>query len=1062
MATFREQEARNSEQSSRQRLITLTALLTLTAMATGAVGIFFMYHLVLQQARHSLAALADGEARVIMAIAEQVHATRSVPLDAGELLQQTLARVAAMPKGYGLVENQTDIQVVQEKDARLYRVLTRSHGGTTLHDAPGLALGPEEQRAIAEVSRGDAIAVRLADGPRMMMAYEPLPLLEAGVVARVPWRNIMQPLFAATAGSLGVALLLILFGAALFTRRLNPVLMRIERNEARLRSVLGTAAEGIITIDETGTIVEFNRAAEEIFGYSTQEAIGQPLALIIPPHYRNKHQGFVAHYLAGGEAKRLRQRTEFLGVRRDGSQFTMELAVSEAWVGKQRLFTGIVSDITARREAEDALYQAKAELERRVTERTAELLRSNRLLQATHETQNAYFTDGSPHAVFDYALHKLCALTDSTYGFLAELVPPQDGWCYLAVMEDAKVASVPASDQLATHWPTVVAQGMPHVVADASSLLLLPLNYAGQRVGVAVLGGSAASYTLSQAAWLEPYLNVCGTLIHQAQLRHQAEQARNRLVAAERQLDGIVRNVQDVIFQTDMNGTLRWVSPSIVDLSGRTPAQVLGWNAARHMVEHGVMERLHEALRQGDGKTSNFEARLRHVDGSVHWISANCHYMLDADGVAIGIEGIMRDVTAYKEALQRIGELNRLYGVLRETNRAVLDSAEREPLYHAICRSLTRTGGFLMAWIGELDAEQQRVLPVSYDGFEHGYLHALRAIAIADPAQGRGPTAQAILNDQTMVVNDIATDPRMEPWRDAALSRGYRSSVALPFRVAGRPAGAMMVYAEVPGYFTRDVLGLLTILADDISHALDVQGKERERQEATGRLRDLATHLDTVREDERAHLAREIHDDLGGLLTAIKMDLAWLKRRCPPADERVSEKMGDMTRLADTAIQSMRRIITELRPAILDDLGLIPAVEWQLHEFGKRSGIKTELRLGMTPDVSHMTLPPTLAVAAFRTLQEALTNVLKHAHARRVTVEALVEDEVFVLKVADDGQGVEPEQLRKPGSYGVLGMRERAHSLHGTLDIQSIRHQGLTVTLRLPVKELQAPEEVMP
>lgn len=1039
-------------QGSRHRLVTLTALLTLTAVATGAVGIFFMYQMVLQQTRDSLSALAEGEARLVQILAAQQGA-QGQPERLWQVLEVVLPDVA------GLTEQGVEIVVLRQETGKVYRVWSRSSTAFTLHDAPGMVLGAFDSLAIAYGRGGGAITVRGADGRRMMAAYTPIPSLEAGVVAQVPVRTIIQPLFAATAGSMGVAFMVILLGAGLFMRKLNPVLLRTERDEARLRSVLSSAAEGIITIDEGGIIVDFNRAAEEIFGYSPAEAIGQPLDLIIPSPYRAKHQGFIAEYLAGGEAKRLRQRAEFAGRRRDGTPFIMELAVSEAWVGKRRLFTGIVSDITARRAAEDALYEAKAELERRVSERTAELSRYNRMLQAIHEIQNAYFSSVSSHDVFAYALQRLCDLTGSNSGLLAELGPSSGTmpcWCYLAVHQPESVATV-AGD---IYWQRVLEEESS-VVVNSPPLLLAPLKSTGEVVGIAVVAGPAESYLLELAESLEPYLNVCGTLIHQAQLRAATEMAGARLKDAERRLHDIVSNVQDVIFRTDLQGTVQWISPSVGTLSGRAAEQIIGWNITRYMVEHGVMERLHDALRQGGGTVSNFEVRLRHADGGVFWVSANCHYMRHANGEPTGIEGVMRDVTAYKQAMQRIGELNRLYGVLRETNRAVVDVTGRERLYQTICRSLTTTGGFLMAWIGELDTGQHRVVPVTYDGFEHGYLQALRAIALADPAQGQGPTAQAVLNNEIRVINDIATDPVMEPWRDAALGRGYRSLVALPFHANGRVAGALVVYAEAPGYFTSDMLSLLDILVDDISHALDVQGKEQERQETTVRLRDLAIHLESVRECERAHLAREIHDDLGGLLTAVKMDLAWLKRRCTPHEERMAEKMSDVARLADTAIQSMRRIITELRPAILDDLGLIPAVEWQLNEFGRRSGIKTELHLGLAPDVSSMPFPSTLAVAAFRTLQEALTNVLKHAQAERVVVDTRMEGDDFVLKIADDGQGVGPEQLRKSGSYGVLGMRERAHSLGGSLDIHSQPGAGLTVVLRLPLPTLPAADEVM-
>lgn len=227
-------------------------------------------------------------------------------------------------------------------------------------------------------------------------------------------------------------------------------------------------------------------------------------------------------------------------------------------------------------------------------------------------------------------------------------------------------------------------------------------------------------------------------------------------------------------------------------------------------------------------------------------------------------------------------------------------------------------------------------------------------------------------------------------------------------------------------------------------HALEELHDSRER------LRQLAFHLEKVREGERAALAREIHDDLGGILTALKMDISWLRRRDELAEPRLHEKLGSMTALLDGAIQSMRRIITELRPAILDDLGLIAAVEWQLNEFRKRSGLRTELALDLGVEASALQLPSAHAVAAFRTLQESLTNIARHAGAHSVVVFAGIDAGYFVLRVRDDGCGVAPGQLHKRGSYGVLGMRERAYNLGGELVVES-NAEGTLVTLRLPL-----------
>ncbi len=223
-----------------------------------------------------------------------------------------------------------------------------------------------------------------------------------------------------------------------------------------------------------------------------------------------------------------------------------------------------------------------------------------------------------------------------------------------------------------------------------------------------------------------------------------------------------------------------------------------------------------------------------------------------------------------------------------------------------------------------------------------------------------------------------------------------------------------------------------------------------EIQESRERLRQLASHLETVREEERARLAREIHDELGGILTALKMDIAWLKRNIP-AESRVEAKFASMTDLTDAAIRSMRRIITELRPSILDDLGLVAAIEWQLSEFEKRMGIRGELILGRDPDVTAIHLPESHAVALFRIFQESLTNVARHADASRVWVRVWGEGGRFNLEVHDNGRGIDPHQTKKTGSYGILGMHERAHNLGAALTISGGPGEGTTIRLSVPL-----------
>jgi len=221
--------------------------------------------------------------------------------------------------------------------------------------------------------------------------------------------------------------------------------------------------------------------------------------------------------------------------------------------------------------------------------------------------------------------------------------------------------------------------------------------------------------------------------------------------------------------------------------------------------------------------------------------------------------------------------------------------------------------------------------------------------------------------------------------------------------------------------------------------------------ERTRELRNLANHLETVREGERTRIAREIHDELGSLLVALKMDADWLGKRLA-AEPPLQGKCHGMGRLIDTAVDNVGRIITDLRPSILDHQGLFAALDWQAHEFIDSSELDATLHTHITAGA----LPPKggVAIAVFRIFQEMLSNVARHAKARSVRMSIAVDappDPVLYLEVRDDGVGATPAALADPRSWGVIGMRERAGHFGGKLVIQSAPGQGTRVRLVMPL-----------
>jgi PAS domain S-box-containing protein len=221
----------------------------------------------------------------------------------------------------------------------------------------------------------------------------------------------------------------------------------------------------------------------------------------------------------------------------------------------------------------------------------------------------------------------------------------------------------------------------------------------------------------------------------------------------------------------------------------------------------------------------------------------------------------------------------------------------------------------------------------------------------------------------------------------------------------------------------------------------------RSRQE----LRDLTARLQLVREEERTCLAREVHDELGQSLTSLKIDLAWLKPRVA-GRAALSERVQSIIVRIDGAMDTVRRIATDLRPSVLDDLGLVAAVEWQAQEFERSTGVTVQLEVR----ANHRELNDVCATTTFRILQETLTNVARHAHATRVSIALHVDQEELKLEVRDNGRGISEGEITSPRSLGLVGSRERAIGCGGELLVRGVRNQGTLVSLRIPFRSAEA------
>ncbi len=305
-----------------------------------------------------------------------------------------------------------------------------------------------------------------------------------------------------------------------------------------------------------------------------------------------------------------------------------------------------------------------------------------------------------------------------------------------------------------------------------------------------------------------------------------------------------------------------------------------------------------------------------------------------------------------------------------------------------------------------------------------------------------------------MILSDYAL-PAFDGY--AALAIAKEKAPHIPFIFVTGTMGEEVAIETLKSGATDYVLKTrLARLAPAVQRALRESAERRERQRAEDKLRRsleqlraLTTYLQYVREEERTRIAREVHDELGQALTGLKLDMSWLATKVTRSARPVQDKVKTMVDHIDETIHTVRRIATELRPGILDSLGLVAALEWQANDFQTRTGIPCHV----TSTVDDSQLSQQVATVFFRIYQEALTNIIRHAKASRVEVRLAAEDGALVLAVKDDGRGISEEEIANTRSIGLVGMRERAMLIGGEIALQGVPDKGTTMTLRVPLDQ---------
>ena len=312
--------------------------------------------------------------------------------------------------------------------------------------------------------------------------------------------------------------------------------------------------------------------------------------------------------------------------------------------------------------------------------------------------------------------------------------------------------------------------------------------------------------------------------------------------------------------------------------------------------------------------------------------------------------------------------------------------------------------------------------------------------------------AHALLQpDRLFIVPDARLDPRFADNPLVTHSPNINFYAAAPLKTTGgHVLGTLCVVDYRPRKLTADQEEALHALSRQVMTQLQMRLKLTELEHAQDQLRKIAAHQERIKEEERKRIAQEIHDELGGLMTAIKSYLSFTIDDVQRRGDTPDRHLLDTSALADNAIETVRRVITELRPSVLDQLGVWAALEWYAEQFQERT--RLQCRVDIDEATAAMDIDAERSTALFRIMQETLTNVARHAKATEVGMQARIEQGTVVLEIQDNGCGIDSPEMLKRDSWGIAGMYERARYFGGAVDITGRKGTGTLVTVRMPME----------
>jgi PAS domain S-box-containing protein len=478
------------------------------------------------------------------------------------------------------------------------------------------------------------------------------------------------------------------------------------------------------------------------------------------------------------------------------------------------------------------------------------------------------------------------------------------------------------------------------------------------------------------------------------------------LAKSEEKYRKIVETAEEGICTFDKEGNYVFINQKFADLSGYSLEELYGRPYGEMLSPQAKMLVDEKVRNRQKGIREDYDLQLIRKDGELIWTNVSANPIYDTEGNYAGALAMYTDITARVRLQEEYRKSEEYYRILYQQSPLPYQSLDADGCFKDVNQIWLESLGYsreevIGKWFGDfLAADDRKHFRQKYSQFKHvGEIH------------------------------DVEFEMQLK--------------------------GGEVIFVSFDGRIRRSEQGEFEQAYCVWRDVTQIRKAQKALLESEEKLRALTNYLQSAIETDRAHLAREIHDEFGQLLTGLKMDLAWFKRNTKN-DPVLIRRLELMDELIDDAIQISRRLASELRPGLLDDLGLVPAMEWYAGEFQRRSGIKC---LVTFPD-EEPDLNSALKTTVYRIFQEALTNIARHAEASKASIQLAFDAGILKLEIRDNGRGITSNELSDNRSLGLLGMQERARQKGGSVEILGKVGTGTRVTARFPISEYGLQEVV--